>query len=192
MTSNLYDLNILNNLINNVNNVLLSSPESVKQQTSQDLKQKYLDAQTNIVKAPYELFDATKNYITFTQGTAGYDEYLDKELNKQAEKKVSNYQDNFTREKDKIKSSINNLQSVCINYTNINDLYEKYKKENILLETNLKTKSADIITNERKSYYENEGISSTKYLQRFYFYLLYDCINISISNYFCKFKCKII
>ena len=108
MTSNLNDLNNLNNLINNVNTVLLSSPEAVKQQTSQDLKQKYLDAQTNIVKAPYELFDATKNYITFTQGTAGYDEYLDKELNKQAEKKVSNYQDNFTREKDKIKSSINN------------------------------------------------------------------------------------
>ena len=153
-------LNNLNDLINNVNTVLLSSPAVVEQQTSQDLNQKYLDAQTNIVKAPSELFDATKNYITFTQGTAGYEEYLDKELNKQAEKKVSNYQDNFKREKDKIKLSINNLQSICINYTNINDLYEKYKKENTILETNLKKKSADIITNERKSYYENEGISS--------------------------------
>jgi hypothetical protein len=170
MTSNLNDLNNFNDLINNVNNVLLSSPAVVEQQTSQDLKQKYLDAQTNIVKAPAELFDATKNYITFTQGTAGYEEYLDKELNKQAEKKISNYQDNFKREKDKIKLSINNLQSICINYTNINDLYEKYKKENILLESNLKKNSADIITNERKSYYENEGISSQ---QNAYYVLIF-------------------
>jgi hypothetical protein len=48
-------------------------------------------------------------------------------------------------------------------------LYLNYKKENIELAKELKDNTSDVLTNERKTYYENQGIDTLNFV---YYYIL--------------------
>ena len=52
---------------------------------------------------------------------------------------------------------------------NILELYKTYKEENDKLTKQLKDNASDVLTNERKTYYENQGIDSLKFV---YYYVL--------------------
>jgi hypothetical protein len=90
-----FNLNNFNDLIKNANSILSCGPECVKQKTASELEQKYLAAQTNQKTAEYQVSDAAKNYVTFTQGESGYNEYLDKELGSKASSIANNYNANY-------------------------------------------------------------------------------------------------
>jgi hypothetical protein len=49
-------------------------------------------------------------------------------------------------------------------------LYLKYKEENIQLITDLKNVTSDVLTNERKTFYQDQKIDG---LKNFYFYILW-------------------
>ena len=49
------------------------------------------------------------------------------------------------------------------------ELYLKYKKENVQLIKDLKNETNDVLTNERKTYYEDQKIDG---LKGFYYYIL--------------------
>lgn len=180
-----FNLNNFNDLIKNANSILTCGPDCVKQKTALDLEQKYLAAQTNEKTAQYQVSDAAKNYVTFTQGESGYSEYLDNELGNQATSIANNYKTNFNNNINIIKDKINTFNSLFLNVTNVSDLYKKYKRENDLLEKKLKNKSSDIITNDRKTYYEEEGI--TKLKKYYYFFLLVYIVVLVIFLLACIF-----
>ena len=50
----------------------------------QQLKQKYLDAETNMQTAPIKLEQSKKNYYIYTEGRPYYDSIKEEDLNKKA------------------------------------------------------------------------------------------------------------
>jgi len=165
-----FNINDFNNLITQANESISCGPSCMGQQKSQQLEKNYLDAETNVVNAPEQLFSAKKEYITYTQGESGYNQYIDNELQKKAETITSNYQTKFNNSVNAIKTNIQVYNGLLINFNNVVDLYKKYKKENNDLEKKLKITSSDTLTNDRKNYYEDQGINR---LKMYYYSLLF-------------------
>ena len=62
-----------------------------------------------------------------------------------------------------VKTNLKTYESLLLNYNNVYDLYQKYNKENGLLKKDISITSNDIITNNRKSIYENQMIDQLEY-----------------------------
>jgi len=165
-----FNINDFNNFLTKANETISCGPSCMEQQQSQQLEKNYLDAQTNVASAPQQLFTAKKEYITYTQGQSGYNEYIDKELQNNAETITSSYQTKFNKSANTVKTNIQIYDGLLINFNNVVDLYKKYKKENNDLEKNLKIKSSDTQTNDRKNYYEDQGVNR---LKMYYYFLLF-------------------
>ena len=164
-----FNLNNFNDLMSQANQVISCGPSCQQQNTSSQLKQNYLDAETNMISAPQQLFNAQKAYYTYTEGESGYNEFIDKELQDKAATISNTYQIKIDGEIISIKANIETYQGLLVNFNNIIDLYNKYKKENSILENKLKNKSSDILTNDRKTYYEDQGINK---LNSFYYFFI--------------------
>ena len=164
-----FNLNNFNDLINQANQLISCGPSCSKNQTTTKLEQNYLDAQTNMVSAPQQLITAQKKYITYTKGESGYNEFQDKQLEEKADTVANSYQIKFNSDVEIIKQKNKIYDGLVINYNNLIDLYKKYKIENDKMIYVLKNKSSDILTNDRKTYYEDQGITS---LKTYYFMFL--------------------
>ena len=180
-----FNLNNFNDLIKSANSALSCGPTCQKQKTKNDLKNKYLAAKNNEKTAVYQVYDANKNYLTFTEGESGYNEYVDKELEKKGSDIADNYNTNFNKNINTITDKINTFNSLFLNVKNVGDLYKKYKNENDLLEKKINDQTSDIITNNRKTYYEEEGIS--KLNSFYYFFLIVYIIVVVIFALACIF-----
>lgn len=163
------NLDKFNSLIDQATQSISCDSNCQKQRTRDELKQKYLDAQTNLATAPNQVETAKKNYIIFTQGQLGYEEQLDIELKKKATTLATFYADNFNKESQNILSDTETYSGLLSNLRNVFDLFLKYKKENNELFKQLKEETNDILTNERKTYYQDQGISNLKF---YYYYFL--------------------
>jgi hypothetical protein len=136
--------------------------------TAYSLYQKYLDAKTNVSSAPTQLNTATQDYITYMKGSSGYQDYQEQQLETNANAAADTYLKKNNDEVNKIKSEIATYDNLFINYANVVDLNEKYIKDIHFIRNKLKTKSSDILTNDRKTYYEDQENDNLKY----YYYIL--------------------
>jgi ABC-type multidrug transport system fused ATPase/permease subunit len=166
---NKFDLNKFNTLMNQANEIISCDAECVKKQKTEELNKKYLDAQSNLQNAPQILFTAKKDYITYTQGTSAYNNILEKELHQQVDKIITDFKTNFNNSVNVLNKNITTYSGLLLNFNNIADLYKKYKSENDKIEQSLKTKSSDLITNDRKTFYEDEALERIK---MYYYFLL--------------------
>ena len=163
------------NINNKLNNLILQASQSIscdsncqKEKTKEELKNKYLDAQMNQSSASQQVQEATKNYVTFTEGTSGYYNYLEKKLTNEAKTVADLFQTNLDNEINVILSNIYTLNSLIVNYNNVFDLYNNYQTENTELENKFKNNTSDVLTNERKTYYQEQGLQHLN----FYYYIL--------------------
>ena len=144
----------INQLIKISTESLTCGPDCQKMKTSSDLKQKYMDAQNNILTAPYKLDEAKKNYITFTQGDATYNEEHEQDLKNTFNKIKINMTATFDEAITNAYSLTDIYDSLYTNYQNVFELYKKYLNENKNLQKLVKNTKNDTITNDRKSFYE--------------------------------------
>ncbi len=162
-------MNKFNTLINQASDAVMCDSECRKQRETDKLKQNYLNSQTNLASGPNQLQVAEKNYVTFTQGASGYNDLLDSRLQEKAQEIADKFTDFFNDDSEKIKTQIDTYEGLLINFKNVAELYVKYKKENEQLVKDLKDETNDVLTNERKTYYEDQKIDG---LKGFYFYIL--------------------
>jgi hypothetical protein len=172
-----FNINDFNNLIKTANESISCGPSCMSQKQGQQLQQNFLDAESNLVSAPDKLFKAKKDLITYTQGESSYNTYIDNELQKKAETIVNTFQTKFNKDVTSITNNVKNYEGILINFDNIFDLYNKYKSENNELEKKLKITASDTLTNDRKSYYEDEGLIK---LRNYYYFFLFVYIFILI------------
>lgn len=167
--SNQFDLNKFNSFLNNATQAISCNSECQRNKAAENLKDKYLTAKSNLhlAQPQYEL--AKQKYYTYVDGQSGYNDMIEKELQKKADLVNEKFKENYRLEKDKIKSQLQTYDGVLINFRNIVDLYEQYKKENIKLFKELKDETNDVLTNERKTYYEDQ---ENGYLNLYYYYFL--------------------
>ena len=166
---NQFNINKFNDLISSAKDAIMCNSECQKQRQEEKLKQIYLNAKTNVASASNQEEVAQKNYILFTKGETAYNDFRDNQLGEKAQMVADTYKKNFDEETNKIKSQIGSYTGLLVNFKNVVELYAQYKKENIELFKELKDETNDILTNERKTYYEDQNIDRLKF---FYFYFL--------------------
>ena len=148
----------INNLLNKAAEIVSCGPDCQKQRSIDNIKQTYLNAQQNLLNAPIELDKAKMNYYLYANPD-GY-ELLEEEINEEAKNSIENIELEFrklvsyTKEKNEV---YNNLLE---NAKNTKELYLTYLEENDALEKELKDLTGDTITNDRKTYYQNQGITT--------------------------------
>jgi hypothetical protein len=167
------NLDKFNSMIDQATAAISCDSECQNQQKDEQLEQAYLDAQTNLATAPNNVYVSRQNYVVFDQGQPAYDELIDSELLQQAQKLTSYYQNNFTDESRNIIFNTNTYSGLLINLKNIFDLFLKYKEENIKLFKQLKEETNDVLTNDRKTYYQDQGIDNLKFYYHYFFLLIY-------------------
>lgn len=167
--NNQFDMNKFNTLISQASDAILCNSECRNQREADNLKQNYLNSQTNLASASNQVQVAEKKYITFTQGQSGYNDLLDNQLQEKAEQIANKFTEYFDTDSQEIKTQFETYHGLLLNFKNVAELYLKYKKENIQLIKDLKNETNDVLTNERKTYYEDQKIYG---LKGFYYYIL--------------------
>jgi predicted DNA-binding protein YlxM (UPF0122 family) len=172
--------NKFNSFISKASDAIMCNSECQKKRQSDLLKQQFVDSQSNLAFAPGKVNVAEKNYVSFTEGTPAYNELIDKRLYSEAQKIADTFTTNFNTTSQSISSQINNYDSLLLNYKNVLDLYIKYKEENVKLFEQLKEDTNDVLTNDRKTYYEDQQIDSLKF---YYYYFLLTAYVICVICY---------
>jgi hypothetical protein len=167
--SNQIDMNKFNTLISQASDAVLCNSECRKQRETDKLKQNYLNSQTNLASASNQVQVAQKNYVTFTEGPSGYNDLLDNQLQEKAQGIADTFTEYFDSDSKEVTTQIDTYEGLLLNFKNVAELYLKYKTENVQLIKDLKDETNDVLTNERKTYYEDQKIDG---LKSFYYYIL--------------------
>ena len=161
--SNNIDVNNLNTFLDNANNVLSCDADCQEKKKKTELKKKYLEAKTNLLTAPVQLETSYKNYLTYTKGDDAYNEYQEKQLHEKAKTIVTTFKTNFSDGIENAKDNYDTYSGLLLNYAHVVELYEKLIKENKKLALAVKNRTSDVITNDRKTYYEDQSIDNLSY-----------------------------
>jgi membrane-associated HD superfamily phosphohydrolase len=195
MSENLTELqdenitNQINEMVAQVNSTLeqssqqlLCGPDCQAQQNRDNLRQIYLDAELNLQTAPTKLTVAEKNYLISTLGEAGYSDYMTTKLTVQANQIGDKIETSF-RKVAASSSTLNNLyETLYNNYDYLEDLYDNYSTVNISLKKDINLATGDVVTSDRKTYYETQNLT---YLKNWY--TIYKFIYIAIIIIFIIF-----
>lgn len=165
----------VNSLISQSNNHLMCGPACQEQKKLSSLEQTYTNAQTNLKTAPDQLKTAKKDYYLALDGQAKYNQMVLDNATKDATTVVTALQQKF---EDTVKTTTSNIdiyESLVTNHNYMNELSESYTEENHKMARILKKVRSDIITNDRKSYYEQQyidGLESWYYWYRIIYIIL--------------------
>lgn len=164
-----FNVDDVNTFLQKATETISCDSECQKQKEADQLKQQYIDAQVNLDTAPGKLQVAEKNYITFTQGTQAYNNLASQQTAAQSQTNASSFQQQFNTEANSVANQITTYSALNDNLKYVELLYNDLLEENTELAIILKDSSSDILTNERKTYYEDQGISN---LSVWYYVLL--------------------
>jgi hypothetical protein len=163
------DINNFNSLFSQFQQMITCDGPCLEKKEAEDLKRIMENAKTNIITAPDQLQVAQKNYVTFTAGEQGYSELREAQLKEEADKIIQQYKDKYDEISKNIETQIDTYKGIFVNFKNVSDLYFIYKKENAELEKQLKNTTSDVLTNERKTYYQDQQVDVLKF---YYYYII--------------------
>jgi hypothetical protein len=163
----------INDLLEKSAEAISCGPTCQKQKISAELKQKYLDAETNMQTAPINLEQSKKNYYVYTEGTPFYDNMKEEELQLEAQKIGDLLAENFNNEVSSALTMNTYLNTALTNSQYTEDLLNVYLEKNQELKLNLRNSHGDILTNDRKTYYETEALNTLNLWYRLFWYIYY-------------------
>jgi len=152
--------NQINKMISQSADALTCGPTCQKNRRTEELKQKFLDAQANVNTSSTQLENAAREYYTYTQGTAGYNKYLAAQVSSEAKAATTKAKTSFSSATDKLKTLTNTYETLHATYLNTFSLYEKYLLENSVLKGKIDAINTDTVTSDRKSFYESQGVDN--------------------------------
>jgi hypothetical protein len=173
----------INDMLNQSLAAITVNPEAQRQQTLNNLEQNYLDAQTNLQTAPVQLETTKKNYYVYKVGETNYNNMQEQEVQQQADLITQQIANKFNEETNNAHLMNSYYNTEVINSANTIELYEEYLKKNADLEKSIKELHGDVLTNDRKTYYENDAIDNVKLWHKFFkicYYILVATYVISI------------
>jgi hypothetical protein len=159
--------------INRIHARIHRKPKCDRECQANKLKQTYLNSQQNLLTAPQQEQTAYKNYIVFTEGENAYTQLETQQYSEEADSIAEEIMLNFDDAAKKIAIAIDSYAALILNYKNVVELYEKYLHENKTLRKKIKTEYSDVITNDRKTYYEDQGIDSLNFFYYYVFLTIY-------------------
>ena len=168
-----FNINKFNSFIQSASQQIACGTECQEQKTAEQLKNTYLTAQSNLTLAKPQYDIAKKNYYVYVDGQNGYNQMMEEDYSKEANKITSEFKDNYDKEINKIKSLLVTYDGILINFRNVIDLYTQYKEENLKLYKSLKADVNDVLTNERKTYYEDQSIDFLNAIYKYALIIIY-------------------
>ena len=174
----------INDMLNQTLAAITVSPQQQRNQTLDSLQQKYLDAQTNLQTAPLQLEASKKNYYVYKNGETSYNNMLENELEQKANLITQQISNKFNEETNNAHIMNSYYNTEIINSANTIELYNEYLKKNADLEKSIKDLHGDVLTNDRKTYYESEAIDNIKLWHKFFMYCYYILIVAFIITIF--------
>ena len=160
----------INQLIKQANATIGCGPTCQQQKNIGNLQQIYLNAQENILTAPDKLKTAEKNYYVATKGQEFYNNFMKKELTVKSVALGDTLTNTFHSEISTNTELAQVYQGLFRNYRHILELYEQYLEKNATLEKDIKQTKTDIVTNDRKTYYE---VQNTTNMQGWYHFFMW-------------------
>jgi hypothetical protein len=157
--------NKLQDLISMANKRLSCDQDCQKRKVAEQLKQSYLNSKTKLQTAPIEYENNKKKYYTFIEGDAYYNDMQEKELKNKVNDIAKSLTDVFNEQVYIAKTLNSYLNTALINKKNSIELYNSYKNDNEELIKEIKNNKGDILTNDRKTYYESQEYEN---LQKWY------------------------
>ena len=164
--------NLINQMIEQVNDALAKSessltcgPDCQAQENIKTLRQIYLDAQLNLQTAPTTLSVAEKNYLVSTLGEVGYSDYMTTRYSVQASQIGDKITSSFEKTVTESTKLSDLYETVYTNYDYLEDLYNNYTTVNTALKTDINNATGDVVTSDRKTYYESQNYN---YLKNWY------------------------
>ena len=185
--------NQLNALIEQSAEAISCCPDCQKIKSNQDLEQKYLDAQTNMQTAPIQLQEAKKNYYVFAEGEGAYNSLIERELKVKATKIGELIKEKFLEEIQRAKTLNFYYNSDIINSKNSIELYNNYFNKNKETELNIRNSNSDVLTNDRKSYYEIQELDNLNKWYSIFIWIYYILLlGLFLGSIFIKNQLSII
>lgn len=180
------DLDKVNALLQQATETIGCDTECQKTNKKKELEKIFLDAKNNVVNAPLKLKNAAKNYYEFSSGDVGYNEYLDKELTATAISESDDFEKKFNTNVADVESSIDMLDGLSVNRQNIIDSLQTFQEKNEKLSEEISDTENDTLMDERKMFYEEEGISGLGFyynvLWFFYYAVLIIFVVLNFTN----------
>lgn len=176
--------NSISSLLEKSAQALVCGPDCQRQRMTDQLKQKYLDAQTNLQTAPINLETNRKNYYVYTEGLPYYNNMLEEELKQKAEHIASLITENFNEELASANTMNMYYKTDVVNSANTEELLDKTIEENIQLQEELDKQHMDILTNDRKTYYETDAYERLQLWHTFWWYAYYIIVAVFAISVF--------
>ena len=159
----------INSLFAEVQKMINCDPECQQKREAERLQLRYELSKANLASAPAMVEETHKNYVTYAEGETAWNELYEQQLQEEAQKKADDFKQTQEEIKINIQRQLDSYGGVLLNYKNIVDLYLKYKQENAELVKELKQTSNDVLTNERKTYYQDQQSDVLKF---YYYYII--------------------
>ena len=164
-----------NEMIKKAQGILTCGPKCQKEKGKNNLREKYLEAKQNYFNGPEQIEHTFKNYYVYENGEQAYNEEHQQIVERKAAAIIQQYVQSFQENIDNSKILLESYTALLINYQNVSDYYNELMNENAGLKKKLKDMQADIVTNDRKTYYEDQGIESLNFYS-FIFMIIYIAI----------------
>lgn len=166
-------MDAFNQVIQSTSNSI-SCTEGTNCKSTSDLEKKYEKAKKNIVTAPDKLLKAEKDYLIATKGQSGYNDFVQTKYTEKAK-------ENITKLKKEMENTFNTLYELHDTLTNITlhgvneqELLKEYETKNQTLRQQLGNHESDIVTNDRKTFYEEENVEILQ--SRYTTFLIIYCV----------------
>jgi len=185
-------LNSFNELIQQSSQAVLCPPgsECDTNKNTTSLYKKYVDSERNLSQAPMNVDVAEKNYYSYTLGDSGYDAYQTEKFSKEVDGIVKTKIDDFVKKMTEIRKTNENIRYITINTENVEELNNKYDTENKEMTLQVVNSGSDLLTNDRKTFYEKQNYDILLKWYSLWFYIYYGlfivfCIMVIVgkSNY---------
>lgn len=163
----------INQLLELSSQELICGPDCQQKKISTELKQKYLDAQTNLQTAPINLENTKKNFYVYSEGLPFYDNMREEELQQKADTISTLISENFNSEVSDANVMNLYLNTALINSKYTKELLDNYLEKNHKLKLQLKERYGDILTNDRKTYYETDALNTLTFWYKLFWYIYY-------------------
>ena len=172
----------INALLQQSAEALMCGPTCQKEKIKEELKQKYLDAETNLQIAPIKFEETKKNYYVFTEGSSYYGNIHEQELKNKADQIGNVLTETFNEEVSSAKIMNAYYNTALINSGYTKQLFDELTIQNAEMEKDLRNRQGDILTNDRKTYYETDALESLKSWYTFWWYIYYILILVVLLS----------
>lgn len=157
-------------------NITCDKNTCMKNRKQKSLYNNYLQARTTMLSAPANLKSTVKKYYTYSEGSSEYNKHIETQIKSNSNEIVNAIKQNFNDNLSNAKNALNSYKGTFVNSQSVIELHDMYYKENDDLNKRFDTVKSDVLTNQRKSYYQDQSTekntSYSKILTYIYAFLI--------------------